>query len=103
MTANTSPVVEDTELFFWALLEAGLSFIAINLPTVWSLLTKSTPERIMNHIRSLMSFDCGHSDPPPSADKPSQDSLSIHGDVDSFPEMFEKIVTGTYETEHIEA
>lgn len=45
----------DTRQLHLAVLENGLSLIAVNLPSLWGLLTKTGPERILRSVRSIFS------------------------------------------------
>ncbi|MCJ1382385.1 hypothetical protein MMC17_005498 [Xylographa soralifera] len=48
--------LEDTEAVFWSNLEAGLSLLAINLPSLWVYISKISPERILASLRSMISL-----------------------------------------------
>ena len=48
--------MEDTETIFWSNLEAGLSLLAVNLPSLWAYVNKPSPESIINSIRSAISL-----------------------------------------------
>ena len=48
--------MEDTESIFWSNLEAGLSLVAVNLPSLWAYVNKASPERIIASIRSIISL-----------------------------------------------
>ena len=48
--------VEDTGGIFWSNLEAGLSLLAVNLPSLWAYVNKATPEGIIASIRSIISL-----------------------------------------------
>jgi hypothetical protein len=48
--------VEDTETIFWSNLEAGLSLLAVNLPSLWAIINKTSPERILASLRSIISL-----------------------------------------------
>ena len=48
--------MEDTESIFWSNIEAGLSLLAVNLPSLWAYVNKVSPERIIASIRSAISL-----------------------------------------------
>ena len=48
--------VEDTESVFWSNLEAGLSLLAVNLPSLWAYVNKASPESIIASIRSIITL-----------------------------------------------
>ena len=48
--------MEDTESIFWSNLEAGLSLLAVNLPSLWAYVSKASPEGIIASIRSIISL-----------------------------------------------
>lgn len=52
----TGRLVEDTESIFWSNLEAGLGFIAINLPPLWAYTTRFSAEGALRSARSLVSL-----------------------------------------------
>ena len=46
--------MEDKESVFCSKLEAGLSLLAVNLPSLWAYANKVSPERIVASIRSAI-------------------------------------------------
>ena len=53
--------MQDTESIFWSNLEAGLSLLAVNLPSLWAYVSKASPEGIIASIRSAISLHLLHS------------------------------------------
>ena len=53
---TADPRLEDEEVNFWSMLEAGLALIAVNLPSIWGLFTKVSPEAILRSVRSAVSI-----------------------------------------------
>jgi hypothetical protein len=52
----TCHVVVDTKAEFFTLLEVGMACIAVNLPSLWFLVSKVTPESVLRSIRSMISL-----------------------------------------------
>ena len=52
----TSYLVVNTKAIYLSVLEAGLSLIAVNLPSLWFLLTKVKPESFLRSVRSMISL-----------------------------------------------
>lgn len=50
-----------TQSCYLAMLEAGMSLIAMNIPSVWLLCTKVVPEKVVRSIRSMVSLTSGRS------------------------------------------
>lgn len=48
--------VVNTKAIYLSVLETGLSLIAVNLPSLWYLLTKVKPESILRSVRSMISL-----------------------------------------------
>lgn len=46
----------NSESIYLGVLEVGLSLIAVNLPSLWSLFSTITPERILHSVRSMISL-----------------------------------------------
>ena len=57
----TSRAVADTKSIYLSVLEAGLSLIAVNLPSLWCLSDKIKPENILRSVRSMISLRSGRS------------------------------------------
>lgn len=53
---TADPRLEDTEILFWSMLEGGLALIAVNLPSIWGLFTKISPEAVLRSVRSVVSL-----------------------------------------------
>ena len=53
---TADPRLEDTQLLFWSMLEGGLALIAVNLPSIWGLFTKISPEAVLRSVRSAVSL-----------------------------------------------
>ena len=70
----TAFAVEDTESVFWSSLEAGLSLLAVNLPSLWAYVNKASPESIIASIRSIISLRSLRSD---GSSNPSRSHLRI--------------------------
>ena len=49
-------IVEDTESVFWSNLEAGLSLLAVNLPSLWTIAKTTCSKRILTSLGSLKSL-----------------------------------------------
>ncbi|KAL8830371.1 MAG: hypothetical protein Q9191_001481 [Dirinaria sp. TL-2023a] len=47
---------EDTKSIFWSNLEAGLSLLAVNLPSLWTIISSSSATRFLASLRSLVTF-----------------------------------------------
>lgn len=54
--ANFSSSGVLTLVFFYTLLELGVSLIAINLPSLWFFVPSISPDRIIRSISSKLSF-----------------------------------------------
>ena len=62
-TKITSDVVADTETSYLCMLEAGMSLVAVNLPSLWLLLTTVVPDKLKHTMFSVLSLrSSGHSD-----------------------------------------
>lgn len=48
--------VVNTKSIYLSELEAGLSLIAVNLPSLWMLFSKIMPEKILRNVRSMISL-----------------------------------------------
>lgn len=48
--------VVNTKAIYLSVLEAGLSLIAVNLPSLWCLLNKVKPESVLRSVRSIISL-----------------------------------------------
>ena len=46
----------NTKAIYLSVLEAGLSLIAVNLPSLWFLFSKVTPESVLRSVRSMISL-----------------------------------------------
>ena len=46
----------NTKAIYLSVLEAGLSLIAVNLPSLWFLFTNVKPEHVLRSVRSMMSL-----------------------------------------------
>ena len=55
----------DTLEVYWSILEAGICFLAVNLPSLWPYGAKISPERMLASIRSIISLGSMHSDRSP--------------------------------------
>lgn len=53
---TADPRLEDTQVVFWSMLEGGLALIAVNLPSVWGLFTRISPEAVLRSVRSMVSI-----------------------------------------------
>ena len=69
--------LEDTQVLFWSVLEAGLGLIAVNLPSIWGLLTKVSPEAVLRSVRSLVSLGSRHSGDSRASRTPYKQSKSF--------------------------
>lgn len=93
----------DTKSFFYAMLEAGISVVAVNLPSTYFFLTSLIPEKIIRSVRSIISLPSGqdskgdnmnYSNPSGSAaqlgGKPNTSS-SLHSGHPDFPSDLSKL------------
>lgn len=48
--------VVNTKSIYLSVLEAGLSLIAVNLPSLWVLFSKIMPEKVLPNVRSMISL-----------------------------------------------
>ena len=75
----------DTEPIYYTVLECGLSLIAVNLPSLWYLLSKTTPENILRSVRSIISLrsehSAGHGSVQPSRFEKRSNSSSSHSHI----------------------
>ena len=55
----TSRIVSNTRAIYLSVLEAGLSLIAVNLPSLWFLSSKINPENILRSVRNMISLRSG--------------------------------------------
>ncbi|KAF4631663.1 hypothetical protein G7Y89_g6466 [Cudoniella acicularis] len=46
----------DTKSFYFAMLEAGISVVAVNLPSLWLFFTSLMPEKLVRSVRSIISL-----------------------------------------------
>ena len=46
----------ETQAIYLSVLEAGMSLVAVNLPSVWFLFAQITPEKILRSVRSMISL-----------------------------------------------
>ena len=53
----TNHTVEATETIFLSNLEAGLSLLAVNLPSLWAIFNNPFPERILASLRGMSLFE----------------------------------------------
>lgn len=49
-------IVLDTLEIYWSLIEAGLCLLAVNLPSLWFYVGKTSPERMIAGVRSVISL-----------------------------------------------
>ncbi|MCJ1262144.1 hypothetical protein MMC22_002014 [Lobaria immixta] len=54
--AITDPRLVNTKSIYLSVLEAGLSLIAVNLPSLWVLFSKIMPEKVLHNVRSMISL-----------------------------------------------
>lgn len=45
-----------TKSFYFLMLEAGISCVAVNLPSVWMLFASVSPEAVLRSVRSMISL-----------------------------------------------
>ena len=57
----TSRIVSNTRAMYLSVLEAGLSLIAVNLPSLWFLFGKINLENILRSVRNMISLRSGRS------------------------------------------
>ena len=55
--------VASTEALFWTMLEAGISVVAVNLPTLWGLVSSIIPETAIRRLCSLFRIQSLHNKP----------------------------------------
>lgn len=48
--------VLDTLQVYWSVVEAGISILAVNLPSIWLYLFRALPEQLVASIRSVISL-----------------------------------------------
>ena len=53
---TADPRLEDTKVLFWSMLEGGLGLIAVNLPSIWGLYSKISPDAVLRSVRSMVSL-----------------------------------------------
>jgi len=46
----------DTQAIWFSMLETGFTLIAVNLPSLWSIVSKVSPESIVRSVRSILSL-----------------------------------------------
>ena len=54
MATYYDDLVQDTQVFFWSMLETGLALVTVNLPSIWTIKHKAVPERLLGSFRSLV-------------------------------------------------
>lgn len=70
MSSLTSIPAQDTQAVWFSMLETGFSFIAINLPSLWGMVSRISIESVIRSVSSLLSL---HSQPSyTSANVPSR-------------------------------
>jgi hypothetical protein len=55
-TLNLFHTESKTQWTYYVILEAGLTIVAVNLPSLWYYLAGSTPERVLRSVRSILSL-----------------------------------------------
>jgi hypothetical protein len=50
------PTEMNTKGLYFAMLEAGMSLVAVNMPSVWLLLVTKAPEAVLRSVRSMVSL-----------------------------------------------
>ncbi|CAG8955511.1 hypothetical protein HYFRA_00009463 [Hymenoscyphus fraxineus] len=62
--SQTAPDIQtsDTEAIWFSMLETGFTLIAVNLPSLWSIISNFSPESIVRSVRSLISLRSMRSD-----------------------------------------
>ena len=46
----------NTQMAYYAILEAGFTIVTVNLPSLWYFTTGITPERVLRSVRSIISL-----------------------------------------------
>ncbi|KAF4628103.1 hypothetical protein G7Y89_g10045 [Cudoniella acicularis] len=56
--SQTAPDLQlaDTQAIWFSMLETGFTIIAVNLPSLWSMIAKLSPESIIRSVRSIISL-----------------------------------------------
>ncbi|KAL9073512.1 MAG: hypothetical protein Q9161_002933 [Pseudevernia consocians] len=79
------PALLNTEPIYFTVLECGLSLVAVNLPSLSYLLSKTTPENILQSVRSIMSLrsesSAGHGNAQPSQYAKRNKTSSSHSHI----------------------
>ncbi|KAH6677566.1 hypothetical protein B0J14DRAFT_476102, partial [Halenospora varia] len=78
--AKTDSRLVNTKSIYLSILEIGLSCVAVNLPSLWFLFHKVTPENVLRSKRSQISLHSIHSSRPSQSDlsKATQDVSGVH-------------------------
>ena len=72
----------NTETIYLAVLECGLSLIAVNLPSLWYLLSHTSPEKMIRSLQSIISLrsersaSSGHAEASPNRQPSHYDKRS---------------------------
>ena len=69
-------LVVNTKAIYLSVLETGLSLIAVNLPSLWFLFSKVSPERVLRSVRSMISL---------RSDRSAASSYQGQGGAQSYP------------------
>ncbi|TVY84311.1 hypothetical protein LSUE1_G001090 [Lachnellula suecica] len=64
---HDDPRLVNTKGIYLSVLEAGLSCVAVNLPTLWYLISKATPNKVLRGIWSIVSLGSIRSPSPTSS------------------------------------
>ncbi|KAI9660343.1 MAG: hypothetical protein M1821_009693 [Bathelium mastoideum] len=77
---SSDPSAEDRNAVYWALIETGLSLIAVNLPVLYGLARHEGVDRIVRSVRSLTSIrSSGSKDSKGSRIRPSFEGRNLSG------------------------
>ncbi|KAG8417320.1 hypothetical protein J3459_012413 [Metarhizium acridum] len=90
----------NTQIVYYAILEAAFNIIAINGPSLWYLVAGVPPDRVLHSIRSIVSLGSGHrpNSPKSSVERATRDAALGHklDDTDSSPSSPVKGCVETY-------
>lgn len=90
----------NTQIVYYAILEAAFNIVAINGPSLWYLVAGVPPERVLHSIRSIISLGSGHrpDSSKSSVERTTCDAAPGHklDDTDSSPSIPVKNGVETY-------
>lgn len=89
------PLDAQTRAAYMTMLEQGISLVAVNLPSLWFLLNKITPEKALRSVRSVFSLSSIRSNRSSANTVPKELAITKRTDVMSHESESTTVLHGT--------